>query len=368
MASKFAKIFLLKSLKILNKVKEGIVTKKVLDWECITQPLKESPNDSFTVHKPTIEEYKLTYVHENKVKTVYDWWYSGVLKDPEGNLYFLVLVFHPKWSFFRIVRVDKSDGEENLWALPRSVVAGSSIYERMGYSERENEIEIWARKTGTSGSSETEFARSIIRAGESYLTLKKDNIIVYLTVTSLGLPFWINKGHEAISTPRGDTMSGFYDICQVRGSLIKDSLKTEIHGVGINEHLMSFTPPTRFWKRVDGIFICSDQLYCAFIYLENKVGARQYEYKDGAVFLRSTDDYLIPLDFKIEYLEFDELKKVPIKIRIIAYTKKGELNLVAQAACEIEKQLALRIVEGQFEFKEGKRLELTNGYGQHALH
>src|SRR4030042_6588402 len=144
MASKFAKIFLLKSLKILNKVNEGIVTKKVLDWECITQPLKESPNDSFTVHKPTIEEYKLTYVHENKVKTVYDWWYSGVLKDPEGNLYFLVLVFHPKWSFFRIVRVDKSDGEENLWALHRSVVAGSSIYERRGYSEREDEIEIWA--------------------------------------------------------------------------------------------------------------------------------------------------------------------------------------------------------------------------------
>jgi hypothetical protein len=131
---------------------------------------------------------------------------------------------------------------------------------------------------------------------------------------------------------------------------------------------MSFSPPTRFWKRVDGIFICSDQLYCAFIYLENRVGSRQYEYKDGAVFLRTTDEYLIPIDFKIKYLQYDEAKKIPNKIRILAKTTKGELDVTSHAIVEIERQLALKISNGNFVFGDGTKLELTNGYGQHALH
>jgi len=35
---------------------------------------------------------------------------------------------------------------------------------------------------------------------------------------------------------------------------------------------------------------------------------------------------------------------------------------------ETEKQLALKIIDGQFVFKDGRKLRLTNGYGQHALH
>jgi hypothetical protein len=34
----------------------------------------------------------------------------------------------------------------------------------------------------------------------------------------------------------------------------------------------------------------------------------------------------------------------------------------------IEKQLALKVVEGQFVFEDGRKLKLTNGFGQHALH
>lgn len=77
---------------------------------------------------------------------------------------------------------------------------------------------------------------------------------------------------------------------------------------------------------------------------------------------------MIPIDFKIEYLEFDSLKKIPVKIRILADTTKGELKAVAQAMAEIEKQLAFIIVGGQFVFKDVGKLKLTNGYGQHALH
>jgi hypothetical protein len=145
-------------------------------------------------------------------------------------------------------------------------------------------------------------------------------------------------------------------------------VKTEINGVGVNEHLMSFTAPDRFWKRVDGIFFCTDQIYCSFIYLENDVGRRKYEYKDGAVVIRTTNEYLIPTDFKIEYLEFDDSKKVPVRIRISVATKKGKLDAVAQAMLAIEKQLALKIVEGQFVFEDGRTFKLTNGFGQHALH
>ncbi len=198
--------------------------------------------------------------------------------------------------------------------------------------------------------------------------MKTDKMAVDLDFTSLGMPFWINRGREAICSPKSDTMSGFYDISQVEGFLEHTAQKTRISGVGINEHLMSFTPPERFWKRIDGVFFCSDQIYCAFWYLENKIGTRRYEYKDGAVFIRATKEYLIPIDFKIEYLEFESLKKFPVKIRILADTTKGELNAVAQAVAETEKQLALKIIHGQFVFKDGRKLRLTNGYGQHASH
>jgi hypothetical protein len=366
MACEFVKTFLLNFLLFLNRVKARLLS-KMLDWECITKPLREATGPlTLNMHKPTLEEYRRTYVLGKKVKTAYDWWYSTLLEDIEGNLYFFVLVFHPKWSFFRFVRVNQSEIKETS-ALPTPIVIGSGFYGKMGYLEHENEIEIWVRKTQTSRSSETDFARSIIRVRENYITVKKDEITVYLTFTSLGLPFWINKGREATSTPKGDKMSGFYDICQTKGLIIEGSLHTEIHGVGINEHLMSFTPPNRYWQRVDGIFICFDQLYCAFIYLENRVGSRKYEYKDGAVFLRTTGEYLMPIDFKIEYLKYDEVKKVPTKIRILAKTTKGELDVVSQAIVEIEGQLAVKTAEGYFVFGDGSKLRLTNGYGQHAL-
>jgi hypothetical protein len=368
MAGGIVKTFLQISVGIFYKVKGRLLSKRKLDWECITKPLKGQPNDLVNIHTPTIEDYKMTYRLGRKTKTIYDWWYSAVPKDPEGNLYFFILEFHPKWSSFRIVRVDKSDGRENLWSLPNFLIAGQDFAEKIGYSEQENAIDIWVPKTNKPESSVNSFLRSTIEAGKSRLSLKKNNTTVDLTFTSLGLPFWINKGREAICSPRGDTMSGFYDICHVEGCIIQGSVKTEVSGVGINEHLMSFTPPIRFWKRVDGVFFCSDEVYCAFWYLENRVGAQQYEYKDGTVFVRATKEYLIPVDFKIEYLEFDDLKKVPTKIRISVETTEGELDAVAEAMIEIEKQLALKIVDGQFIFRDGRRLRLTNGFGQHALH
>jgi hypothetical protein len=57
-----------------------------------------------------------------------------------------------------------------------------------------------------------------------------------------------------------------------------------------------------------------------------------------------------------------------MKVRVLAQTAKGELDIVSEAIAETERQLALKIVEGHFSFNSGERLELTNGYGQHALH
>ena len=109
-------------------------------------------------------------------------------------------------------------------------------------------------KTPKPKSSEKTFARCIIEPGKSHLTLRTITTSVDLNFTSLGLPFWINRGREAIDSPRGDTMSGFYDVSKVEGSLEHDAEKQGISGVGVDEHLMSFTPPERFWKRIDGVF------------------------------------------------------------------------------------------------------------------
>jgi hypothetical protein len=367
MTSKSAKTILRNSKRILYKIREKTFYKK-LDWTCISNPLKEDPNELFNVHNPTIEEYRLKYHIHGKAKTSYDWWYSAILKDIEEKFYFFVLAFHPKWSFYRIIQIDTRQNQENLESLPNFPVVGCDLHEKIGYSEQDNAISIWVAKTPKPKSSEKAVARCIIKPGESRLTLKTDKMTMNLNFTSLGIPFWINRGREATCSPKGDTMSGFYDVSKVEGFLKHDTQKTEISGVGINEHLMSFTPPERFWKRIDGIFFCTDQVYCAFWYLENEIGSRRYEYKDGAVFIRATKEYLIPTDFKIEYLEFDNLKRFPVRIRISADTTKGKLNAIAQTMAETEKQMALKIIDGHFAFKDGRKLRLTNGYGQHALH
>jgi hypothetical protein len=355
------------AMKTIDLVREMRLSIRRNDWTRITKPLKDDAG-SVNIHSPKVEEYSIKYQLDGTKRTVYDWWYSAILKDREENLYFMILAFHPRWSFYRIIRVDGNNSKENLWSTPRSLIAGHDFFGKIGYSERENAINIWAHEMTKPGSSTNRFARCTIGAGASQLTIETEEVVLNLTFTSLGLPFWINKGREAISSPRGDKMSGFYDICQVEGFILQNGAKTKIDGVGVNEHLMSFTAPSRFWKRVDGVFFCTDQIYCAFIYLESDVGTRKYEYKDGAVVLRTTREYLTPIDFRIEYLEFDDLEKVPTRIRISAQTTEGELNLVAEAVVLVVKQLALKIVEGQFVFKDGTVLRLTNGYGQHALH
>ena len=368
MAHRLAKAILRNPLRVLDKIKEIPFSNRTLNWECISKPLKGNPNDLANIHNPTLEDYRMKYNAGKKVKTVYDWWYSTILKDQKERLHFLILVFHPKWSFCRFISTDMNGYEENPWSAPKSLEASQNFLGKMGYSERDNAIDMWIQKTGKPDSSEYSLARCTIRSGTSRLTLKTEEIALDLTFKSLGLPFWINKGREAISSPRGDTMSGFYDVCQVNGSFLQGALRTEVSGVGVNEHLMSFTPPDRFWGRIDGIFFCTDQMYCALCYLEKKTPTKKYEYKDAAVFIRETKEYLIPTDFRIEYLEFDNSKKVPVKIRISIDTEKGEISAVAQAMAETEKQIAFTVAEGQFVFKDGRKLKLTNGYGQHALH
>lgn len=367
MASRFVKIFLWNSKRILDQIKDMLFHGK-LNWECISKPLKEAPKDLINIHNPTIEEYRMKYSIDGKVKTIYDWWYSAILKDKKEKLYFFILAFHPKWSFSRIIFIDMNRSQNDLGSLPKFPSVGYDFNEQIGYSEHEDAIDIWVPKTRKPESSKKPFARCTIKVGESQLTLKTDKMTLNLTFASLGPVFWINRGREAICSPRGDTMSGFYDICNVEGSLIYRTVETGVRGVGINEHLMSFTPPKRFWKRIDGVFFCTDQIYCSLLYLENKIGARRYEYKDGAIFMKATREYLIPIDFKIEYLEFDNVRNMPVKIRIIVDTVKGELNAVARVIAETENQLTLEIIDGQFVFKDGKKLRLTNGYGQHALH
>lgn len=367
MTSRFWKSSLGIAKRILDRIRE-VTFYRNLDWECISKPLKEDPNDLGRIHNPTIEEYRKSYYVDGKKKDIYDWWYSAILKGKNRRSYFLIVAFHPKGSFYRIIRLNTSHSRENLGSPTEIPTIGKDFDEEVGYSENDDAIDIWIPKSGLPESSEEPSMRCTIKVGESRLILKVAEIAADLTFSSLGSTFWINRGREAICSPRGDKMSGFYDICKVEGLLVDNTLRTEVSGMGINEHLISFTPPKRFWKRVDGIFFCTDQICCTLIYLENKTGKRQYEYKDGAVLLRETKEYLIPVDFEIEYLEIDNAKRVPVKTRILANTTRGQLNVVTQALAETEKQLVTRITDGQFVFKDGRKLVLTNGYGQHALH
>jgi hypothetical protein len=351
--------------RILDEIEERRDSRK-LDWECISKPLKENPNDMGNIHKPTIEEYRMTYCVDGKVKTKYDWWYSAILGDEKGKLFFFILSLHPKWGYYRLVDVDIDQSLKNRGSLPEFPVESGDFREEIGYSEHKDAIDIWVPKIRELKSSKESFVQCTIKPGESHLTLKTEKTAVDLNFTSLGLPFWINKGREAVCSPKGDTMSGFWDVSKVEGFFMRDTQKTRMAGMGFNEHLFSLASPKRFWQRVDGIFLCSDQICCAFWHLESKIGTRQYEYKDGAVFIRETREYLIPTDFEIEYLELDSLKR-PIRIRISADIAKGKLEVVALAIAETEKQLALKITGGQFVFGDGRRLKLTNGYGQHAL-
>ena len=369
MAVKLAKYVLwrarARAKRTLDEIKETLSGRK-LDWECISKPLQEDPNDLGNIHNPTIEEYRMTYSVDGKVKTKYDWWYSAILSDEKGKLLFFILSFHPNWSYYRIVHIDIDQSLNNRGSLPQFPLDREDFKEEIGYSEREDAIEIRVPKTRKSESSKETFAECTIRSGESHLAVKTEEIMVELNFASLGMPFWINKGREAICSPKGDTMSGFWDISKVEGFLTRNKQKRRVVGMGFNEHLFSLASPERFWQRIDGIFLYTDQVCCAFWHLENKTGTRRYEYKDGAVLIRETKEYLIPIDFNIEYLKLDNLKR-PIRIHISADITKGKLNVVARAIAETKKQLALKIIDGQLILKNGKKIDLTNGYGQHAL-
>jgi len=332
----------------------------------LSEPLKEDPNDLVNIHNPNIREYTMTYFVEGKRKTIYDWWYSTILKDEEANLYFIIFSFHPDWSHYRFTCIGKDKNYKELGVTSNSLVIGDR-FNAIGYCEHDDTIELCVPKT-TKPHLRRSFARCVIKAGESHITLETNKLAIKLIFSSLGMPFWINKGREAVCSPTGDKMSGFYDISDVEGTLKYNTRRSKLTGVGINEHLMSFVPPERHWKRMDGVFFCTDQIYCAFIYLENDIGIRRRVYKDGAIVIRTINEYLVPIDFKIEYLRFDQTDKIPLRIRIVANTKKGELNAVAEVIGRIEKQLALKIADAKFVFCDGRELKLTNGYGQHALH
>lgn len=332
----------------------------------LSEPLKEDPDDLVNIHNPNIREYAMTYFVDGKRKTIYDWWYSAILKDEEANLYFIIFSFHPDWSYYGFTCMGNCKNQKEFFTSKSSVIGDR--FNTIEYCERDDAIELCVPKTTKPEYSSKAFAKCVIKAGESHLTLKTNKLAVNLIFSSLGMPFWINKGREAICSPKGDKMSGFYDISNIEGFLECNKRRLKLTGVGINEHLMSFVPPERNWKRIDGVFFCTDQIYCAFIYLENDIGMRRRVYKDGAIVIRTINEYLIPSDFKIEYLRFDETDKTPLKIRIVANTKRGELNALAEVIGRIEKQLALKIEDAKFVFDDGKELPLTNGFGQHALH
>lgn len=356
------KFILSKTKKILNLIIEIFFYNKK-----ISEPLKEDPNDLVNIHNPTIKEYAINYFDGEKRKIIYDWWYSAILKDEEGTLYFFIISFHPNWSYYRFTRICKDKKPVPETIISKYPFIGGK-FNAIGYSERDETIDLWVPKNIRLQSLKKPYARCVIKAGESRLILDTNDLTLNVNFSSLGTPFWINKGREATCSSRGDAMSGFYDISNVEGSLLYNAHRIQLTGVGINEHLMAFFPPKRYWKRVDGIFFCTDQMYCAFIYLENDIGIRRREYKDGAIVIRETNEYLIPTDFKIEYLKYDDIKKMPVKIRIVADTKKGQLNVVAKVIGEIERQLALKVLDAKFDFDNGRELRLTNGYGQHALY
>lgn len=369
MVKKIAKYILWRARVLANRIFGGVKEirdSRKLDWGGISKPLQEDPSDLGNIHKPTIGEYKMTFCADGKVKTKYDWWYSAILSDEKGNLFFFILSLHPRWSYYRFVHMGMDQSLKKRGSLRKFPMEREDFKGEIGYSEREDAISLWFPKNRKPESTKGSFVECTIKSGESHLTLKKERMAVELYFTSMGVPFWINRGREAIFSPKGDIMSGFWDISKVEGFFTRSTRKTRISGVGFNEHLFSFIPPLRFWQRLDGVFLFTDQIYCAFWHLENKIGTKRYEYKDGAVLIRETEEYLIPIDFEIEYLELDDLKR-PIKTRISANTTKGELNAVARALAEAEKQLVLKITDGQFVFKDGRRMKLTNGYGQHAL-
>jgi hypothetical protein len=357
-----------KSKNILEKINEMLFQRRRFNWACISQPLSGDPGELFGIHDPTIEEYRMTVRADGGTRTAYDWWYSAIVQDSKKRFFFVILAFHPKWSFYRIAGCDLKNSSNDSSSLVAAPVIGGDFRSEIKYEEHEDAIEMWVAKTREPPLSKEESMRCTIEAGRSQLTLEAGSTKMEMSFARLGPVFWVNRGREAVCSPTGDRMYGFYGASQVQGSMMQDGVKTGVSGVGVNEHLISFAPLEHFWRRIDGVFVCTDQLYCTFVYLQNQTGSKLYEYKDGAIVLRASNEYLIPIDFRIEYLKLDSRRRVPTKIRVLAQTAKGELDIISEAIAETERQLALRIVEGHFSFNSGERLELTNGYGQHALH
>jgi len=349
----------------------------------ISRPL-ENPHDLGNIRKPTVEDLKEYYKGDKDMPNIFHSPFV-ILSGDDGRRYIAIAEIEPArhWCYFKLVLLpdDIKDGH-----FPQSPVAAIDYdWREFGYREYEDRVVHWFPKEqdpdSLSGDDYIRFEMST-RGGRLtvYRKIPFYTFSLDMECTFLGTPFWYNKGNPAIIMENLGPSIGFEGLSSVKGEMFLQGRKVKLKGYGdvdsVYFHKGRETPSP--WGLHDWLFFAGDEIYGVLL------ASYDFGYRDGGVNIYKEDKYLVPVDFKIEpveyevdYLRYDQKNKIPIKTEVEIKTLEGDLKMVCRAigrygyhdlfwhgSCE---EIAY-LISGSFTYNDGRVIELSNTVGWHEVY
>jgi hypothetical protein len=322
----------------------------------------QDPKDLGNIHTPDIDEY--TYFFKgNQDFPSFNWWFCALMSGSDGRKYMSIITFHPKMdTMYRFGKETKSI--ENSFPANKEVDFVNWSKEELGYKKFNDKVILWCPKEKDYNNLSGTYSICILKKGKHHLRVNTYKTCLDLNFTSLGIPFWYNKGREATLMKRSSPLIGVEEILEVKGYVEFNDKKIFLEGFGVHEHLF-FKILNFGWKREDWIVFNFEELYGILIQLD-------FNYMDGGIYLKDKNKYLIPINLKINHIRFDKKNRVPLEIHIAAKTIEGDLDVTGESIGLLcsdwsqDKQIGIN-AKGTFTFNDGRVLKLTKGLAWDAV-
>ncbi|WXG39655.1 MAG: hypothetical protein WED07_02275 [Candidatus Freyarchaeum deiterrae] len=225
---------------------------------------------------------------------------------------------------------------------------------------------------------------------EQKVISKNEKLGCELTFKPRGPPlFWGGARNATSRITEGTEVDGLEDLSDVQGKIIVDGEELEVEGKGLFEHVWFNKLDFFAIRQVDWIYLNFDQMYTFFCPVESVLSdGRPNHHVTGTVYMISEDDYLSAKEIEVvpdTWVFVEECHRfIPTQYKVKVETDKGVLNM--NAALALYPQFIQKVkldnlrmqgiyawnvnfydapitLTGEFVYKDGKTVKLTNGRG-----
>lgn len=226
------------------------------------------------------------------------------------------------------------------------------------------------------------------------LVSKNASVSADLVFTPRALPFyWGNQQGGLCAVTESTRVSGVETLSDVKGAMTVNGEKIEVEGRGLFERVW-FQQLGFFEIRVmNWIFANFDQLYVYLCHCESDDSkGGPFHFETGDVYLMLEGEMLVANRFEFEpqsWVFAEEFRRfIPLEQTVKVKTDKGNLTMNLKLANYIQLIQNMRLetmtmknipgwavlfydapiaIEGEFTYKDGKKVKLTNGRGVNEL-